>query len=72
MKNIYNKQILEAIQRGIKLALDDFEDSQNQSIYKSKSIKNYDIKVDFELYNDSVDLRYMNLIIHVVYTSTQT
>jgi len=40
----FNKQILEAIQRGINLALDDFEDEENITLTSSKTniIKNYD------------------------------
>ena len=33
---IYNKQILEAVTRGIKLALDDFQDIEDNSSISSK------------------------------------
>ena len=54
MKN-YNK-ILEAINRGIQLALDDFEDDEVQNI-KSKQVQNRDYTKEYlDLMNEVVDL----------------
>jgi len=45
------KQILEAINRGIKLALDDYEDNVNLPSSKSNIIKNIDTKELWDLHN---------------------
>ena len=52
------KQILEAINRGIQLALDDFDDEdQVQNNIKSKQVQNRDYtKEHLDLTNDVVDL----------------
>ena len=50
-----NKSILEAINRGIALALDDFEDD-NQLSSKQNVIKNINTKELWNLYNNFVDL----------------
>ena len=56
MKNY--KQILEAINRGIQLALDDFDDEdQVQNNIKSKQVQNRDYTKEYlDLMNDVVDL----------------
>ena len=54
MKNY--KQILEAVNRGIQLALDDFEDDDVQNI-KSKQVQNRDYTKEYlDLMEDAVDL----------------
>ena len=54
MKNY--KQILEAVNRGIQLALDDFEDDEVQNI-KSKQIQNRDYTKEYlDLMEEVVDL----------------
>ena len=54
MKNC--KQILEAVNRGIQLALDDFDDEQVQNI-KSKQVQNRDYTKEYlDLMKDVVDL----------------
>jgi len=50
------KQILEAINRGIQLALDDYEDGINLPSSKSNIIKNIDTKELWNFYNSFVDL----------------
>ena len=55
----FNKQILEAVNRGIKLALDDYEDvEQNSSISPNKDIINNDdvIRHKIDLMKEVVDL----------------
>ena len=56
MKNY--KQILEAINKGIQLALDDFDDEdQVQNNIKSKQVQNRDYTKEYlDLMNDVVDL----------------
>lgn len=55
MKNY--KQILEAINRGIQLALDDFDDEEQVQNIKSKQIQNRDYTKEYlDLMNDVVDL----------------
>jgi len=50
-----NKQILEAINRGIALALDNYEDD-NQLSSKQNVVKNPDSQMMWEIYNNFVDL----------------
>ena len=50
-----NKQILEAINRGIQLALDDYEDD-GELTSKSNIVKNLDSKKLWDFYNSFVDL----------------
>ena len=55
MKNY--KQILEAINRGIQLALDDFDDEDQVQNIKSKQVQNRDYTKEYlDLMNDVVDL----------------
>ena len=55
MKN-YNK-ILEAVNRGIQLALDDFDDEEQVQHVKSKQVQNRDYTKEYlDLMNDVVDL----------------
>ena len=55
MKNY--KQILEAINRGIQLALDDFDDEEQVQNIKSKQVQNRDYTKEYlELMEDVVDL----------------
>ena len=55
MKN-YNK-ILEAVNRGIQLALDDFDDEEQVQNIKSKQVQNRDYTKEYlDLMNDVVDL----------------
>ena len=55
MKNY--KQILEAINRGIQLALDDFEDEEQVQNIKSKQVQNRDYTKEYlDLMEDVVDL----------------
>ena len=55
MKNY--KQILEAINRGIQLALDDFDDDEPVQNIKSKQVQNRDYTKEYlDLMNDVVDL----------------
>ena len=56
MKN-YNK-ILEAVNRGIQLALDDFDDEDQVQNIKSKQINHRDYTKEYlDLMNDVVDLQ---------------
>ena len=56
MKN-YNK-ILEAVNRGIQLALDDFDDDEQVQNIKSKQVQNRDYTKEYlDLMNDVVDLQ---------------
>jgi len=50
------KFILEAINRGIQLALDDYEDDASVSSNKSNIIKNNDAKELWDIYNNFIDL----------------
>ena len=51
------KQILEAINRGIQLALDDFDDEDQVQNVKSKQVQNRDYTKEYlELMEDAVDL----------------
>ena len=55
MKNNYNK-ILEAVNKGIQLALDDFDEEQIQNI-KSKQVQNRDYTKEYlDLMSETVDL----------------
>ena len=67
---IYNKHILEAITKGIKLALDDYQDTEDNSSVSSKSdiirnentmeklIKHYDLCVDLGLPSGNIWSKY--------------
>jgi len=50
------KSILEAINRGIQLALDDYEDDELISSSKFNIVKNIDTKELWDFYNNFVDL----------------
>ena len=55
MKNY--KQILEAVNRGIQLALDDFDDEEQVQNIKSKQVQNRDYTKEYlDLMNEVVDL----------------
>ena len=55
MKNY--KQILEAVNRGIQLALDDFDDEEQVQNIKSKQVQNRDYTKEYlDLMNEAVDL----------------
>ena len=56
MMNNYNK-ILEAVNRGINLALDDFDDEEQVQNVKSRQVQNRDYTKEYlDLMNDVVDL----------------
>ena len=55
MKNY--KQILEAVNRGIQLALDDFDDEEQVQNIKSKQVNHRDYTKEYlDLMNEVVDL----------------
>ena len=55
MKNY--KQILEAVNRGIRLALDDFDDEEQVQNIKSKQVNHRDYTKEYlDLMNEAVDL----------------
>ena len=56
MKN-YNK-ILEAVNRGIKLALDDFDDEETVQNIKSKQVQNMDFTKEYLDFLDSFKKMY--------------
>ena len=74
MKNY--TQILEAVNRGIQLALDDFDDEEQVQNIKSKQVQNRDYTKEYlDLMNDVVDFELpsktlgVNIISELIKTS---